>query len=102
MAGVALKILVSGSWTSPCLTMMQNTNSSKTQGNIISAHLFYSAMAATISPAVFGYFSNLLGASSNPAIYGYLITAFTFIGYGGSVPFFWLAGKEYKKYMLAK
>ena len=26
---IAMKILVSGSWTSPCLTMMQNTTSSK-------------------------------------------------------------------------
>jgi hypothetical protein len=80
--------------------MMQNTTQSETQGNIIGAHLFYTALAATISPAVFGYLANSLGAAANPAIYGFLLTLFTLIGYGGSVPFFWLAGREYKKFML--
>ena len=66
---------------------------------MISAHLFYSTIAATVSPAVFGAMAVWFNASANPAIYGYLITFFTLIGYGGSVPFFWLAGKEYQKYM---
>lgn len=97
---IALKILVSGSWHSPCLTMMQNTTQSGTEGNIIGAHLFYTALAATISPAVFGYLANFLGAAANPSIYGFLLTGSTILGYGGSVPFFWLAGREYKRYML--
>ena len=80
--------------------MMQNTTKSETQGNLIGAHLFYTALAATVSPALFGFMANSLGAASNPSIYGYIVTLFSVIGYGGSVPFFWLAGKEYKKYML--
>jgi len=37
------------------------------------------------------------GAVANPALYGPLITFMTIVGFGGSVPFWYLAGKEYKK-----
>ena len=42
------------------------------------------------------------GAVSNPALYGPIITGMVLIGFGGSVPFWYLAGKEYKKQVLAK
>jgi len=37
------------------------------------------------------------GAVANPALYGPLITFMTLVGFGGSVPFWYLAGKENKK-----
>ena len=42
---LAIKVFVSSCWTSPTVTMMQNTSDPKRQGNIISAHLFYSTLA---------------------------------------------------------
>ena len=40
-----------------------------------------------------------LGAAKNPAIYGYMLSFFALVGYWGSIPFWWLAGKNYKIYM---
>ena len=42
------------------------------------------------------------GAVNNPILYGPIITGMVLVGFGGSVPFWWLAGKEYKKQILAK
>mmetsp|Transcript_1212 Transcript_1212/g.2209 ORF Transcript_1212/g.2209 Transcript_1212/m.2209 type:complete len:345 (+) Transcript_1212:688-1722(+) len=100
MGVLCVKILVSGSYTSPAITMMQNTSNSRTQGNLISAHFFYTTLASTISPAVLGYLSTVLDAPSNPMIYGRIILAFVLTGYVGSVPFFWKAGLHYKEFML--
>jgi hypothetical protein len=41
----------------------------------------------------------MMGAITNPAVYGKLITLWSFIGYIGSIPCFWKAGKLYKKKM---
>jgi hypothetical protein len=49
-----------------------------------------------------GKLAKILGASQNPAIYGYLIAMFGLIGYWGSIPFWYMAGKSYKKDMEAK
>ena len=43
-----------------------------------------------------------MGVLKNPALYGPIITAFVSISYLASVPFWWKAGKEYKKYMEEK
>jgi len=40
-----------------------------------------------------------MGCLSNPALYGPIITSFVSFSYLASVPFWWNAGKEYKKYM---
>jgi hypothetical protein len=42
------------------------------------------------------------GAIGNPALYGPIITAMVVVGFGGSCPFWFMAGREYKKAMLAK
>ena len=41
IAAISLKTLMSASFTSPAMTMMQNTTRSKDQGSVISAHMFY-------------------------------------------------------------
>lgn len=43
-----------------------------------------------------------MGVLRNPALYGPIITAFVSFSYLASVPFWWKAGKEYKKYMEEK
>jgi hypothetical protein len=40
-----------------------------------------------------------MGCLTNPKLYGPLITSFVFLSYLGSIPFWWLAGKSYKKFM---
>ena len=97
MVGLALKVLVSGSWNSPTITMMQNTCKNGTQGSIISAHFFYTTVASTISPILFNGIVKNFNTALNPGIYGILLTIFCGVGYLGSVPFFWKAGREFKK-----
>lgn len=99
ITAISLKTLLSASFTSPAMTMMQNTTRTKDQGSIISAHMFYQTIAATICPILFSKVGMLMGASSNPMIYGKLVAVFSLAGYWGSIPFWWLAGKSYKKHM---
>lgn len=47
-------------------------------------------------------FSVKYGAFDNPKIYGPLIAAFTAVCYLGSIPFWYMAGKNYVKEMRAK
>jgi hypothetical protein len=44
----------------------------------------------------------MMGALTNPAVFGKLITVWSFIGYIGSLPCFWKAGKLYKAKMEEK
>jgi MFS family permease len=99
MFAMALKYLVSECWMSPAITMMQATVKPEEQGSIVSAHLFYLTIAGCFSTVLLGQVANMLGAAANPAIYGKLISLWSVIGYVGSIPCFWKAGKLYKDKM---
>lgn len=98
----ALKVLVSGTYSGPAITMIQNTSPLNQQGNVISVYFFCITFAQTVGPAVFNMFVNMYGCLQNPALYGPLITASIGLSYLGSIPFWWNAGKEYTKYMKEK
>jgi len=64
--------------------------------------LFYCTIAETISPAIISLIINFIGgANIAPSFYGKIISIFVLIGYCGAIPFFYLAGKSYKKFKLA-
>jgi hypothetical protein len=46
--------------------------------------------------------ANAMGCIANPAMYGPLITGFVTLSYLGSLPFWFNAGKAYKKHMEEK
>lgn len=96
---MAIKYLVSECWMSPAITMMQATVKPEEQGSIVSAHLFYLTIVGCFSTVLLGQVANMLGAATNPAIYGKLISLWSVIGYVGSIPCFWKAGKLYKEKM---
>jgi hypothetical protein len=48
---------------------------------------------------LFSFIANALGASTNPSVYGKILTVFALVGYWGSIPFWYLAGKSYTKHM---
>jgi len=102
MGMITLKTLMSAAFSSPAITMIQNTTSKKNQGRLISAYMFFTTISSTIAPILFSAFSKNLGAAANPSIYGYIITVFALIGYWGSLPFWYMAGKSYKKFMEAQ
>ena len=79
--------------------MMQNTSPTKQQGNVVSAYFFTITIAQTIAPLLFGYLCNYFGAAANPVVYGPLIAAFSAIGFFGSLPFWFKAGKSYAEHM---
>jgi len=95
----ALKVLVSGTYSGPAITMMQNTAPTSQQGSVVSVYFFSITMAQTIAPIIFGYFAKWAGVLANPTLYGPLITGFCALSYLGSLPFWFRAGKHYKKYM---
>jgi hypothetical protein len=55
-----------------------------------------------LGPFVFDILVKKFGAVANPAIYGPLITFTTLLGFLGSCPFWYLAGKNYKAKMEEK
>ena len=99
MIMVTGKTLVSAAFTSPAITMIQNTTKHSNQGKVISSYQFYTAISATFAPIIFTKLAKLFGAQANPYIYGYLIAFFGIIGYWGSIPLWWMAGRSYKKHM---
>ena len=95
---ITLKTFLSASFNSPAMTMMQNTTGSKHQGKIISGHMFYQTVAATLCPILFSKIATTMGAAANPSLYGKILALFALVGYWGSIPFWWLAGRSYKEY----
>merc|ERR1719331_3659334 len=66
----ALKVLVSGTYSGPAITMIQNTSPQDQQGNVVSVYFFAITLPQTISPAIFGWFAQRMGCLANPALYG--------------------------------
>ena len=99
MAFMAVKYLLSESWMSPAITMMQSTVEPKKQGSIVAAHLFYVTSAGCFSAVLLGQLANMFGAAANPSVYGKLIWAFSMIGYLGAIPSFWRGGQYYKRFV---
>jgi len=95
-------VLVQGTYSGPAITMIQNTSPLSQQGNVVSLYFFCITLPQTVSPAIFSFFANKVGAIANPQLYGPLIAAFTVLGYVGSIPFWWKAGQHYKKHMEQK
>lgn len=62
MAMISLKTLVSAAFTSPAITMIQNTTSQKNQGRIISAYMFFTTISSTVAPIVFTNIAKMFGA----------------------------------------
>jgi predicted MFS family arabinose efflux permease len=62
MTGFALKVMVSGSYLAPAITMMQNSSGTANAGMVVSAYTFYSHIAQTIAPALFGALAKHYGA----------------------------------------
>jgi len=50
----ALKVLFSGTYSGPAITMIQNTSPQEQQGNVVSVYFFCITLAQTISPVIFG------------------------------------------------
>lgn len=69
----------------------------------ISAYLFFTTIAGTISTAILNVLSNAYihdksSPDYHPERFGYILCAFVVFGYLCSIPFFYLAGLSYTKF----
>jgi len=102
MACFMMFTLLTSAFSGPAITMMQNSSPKNQQGSVVSSYFFVVTLAQTLGPLVLGFLCNKFGAVANPTIYGPLITLTTFIGFLGSCPWWYFAGKNYKRIMLEK
>jgi hypothetical protein len=65
-------------------------------------YLFFATMSGTISSALCGASADWFDTGNHPERNGYILCGFVFFSYLGSIPFFYLAGLEYKKFMINK
>jgi len=100
IAMLGLEYLFAECWFGPAITMVLNTISPENKGFAVSAFLFCTTIAGTISTALLGYLENAYNAKENPSAYGYILCVFICFSYGGSIPFFFLAGKSYEKFKI--
>ncbi len=114
MLGIALEYLTAECWSAPAITMLINTISPQNKGFAVSAYLFCATIGGTISTALLGVLNEevvMKDAMGNPCFgpdgkaapcrpewYGYGLMIFVAFAYIGSVPFFFLAGRNYKAY----
>ena len=100
MVMIGFKYLISETWNSPSITMMLNVVPPESRGKIVSANQFMTTLRGTISVFLLGFLANMYKAESNPQVYGILLCIFIVFSYGGSLPFFYMAGIEYEKELI--
>lgn len=94
---LGLEYLFAESWFGPAITMVVNTISPENKGFAVGAFLFVANMFGTVSVAVLNSVQLAVNAKENPKYYGWSLAITATIGYGLSIPFFYLAGLEYAK-----
>lgn len=94
-----LKYLFTELWKAPTITMMQDTTKPEKQGAIVSVFLFFLTASGCLSTILMSQMAQLVGANLNPWLYGKLIFTGSTIGYLGSIPCYWLAGRHYKRFL---
>jgi len=99
---LGLEYLVAECWFGPAITMVLNTIKPENKGFAVGGFLFCTTIAGTIATVLAQYFTNAFDAKNNVEVYGQILVVFVFISYAGSIPFFILAGREYKKFMVLK
>jgi hypothetical protein len=80
-------------WTSPSITMLQNTVSSKNQGFAASVYLFGMYISGLLGSISLGYLQQYLGADKEVGLYGDTLAWYILVSYFLSIPFFFMAGK---------
>ena len=69
---------------------------------MIGAFFFLTTVAGTLATALCGYLSNVFQANADPRMYGYILASITCFCNVASIPFFYMAGRAYKKKQLQK
>jgi len=103
---LGLEYLVAECWFAPAIAIVLNTISPENKGFAISAFIYLSTISGTLGTWLCGFLTNKYiifetdpdtdkKTATNPDDYGKILCLLIVISYGGSLPFFWMAGKEY-------
>ena len=101
MACFGIQTLLSAAFSGSAITMMQTSSPKAIQGTVISSYFACATMAQSFGPLICAELAKVVGAAANPALYGPLICALIAVGYTGSVPIWYRAGKFYEARMEA-
>lgn len=96
MACFGVQTLLSAAFSGSAITMMQTSTPKSIQGTAISAYFAVATLAQSFGPLICSELAKVVGAATKPALYGPLICALVAVGYTGSVPLWWKAGKAYE------
>lgn len=99
---LALEYLVAEGWVPPAITMVVNSIDPKYKAQGTGAFLFFATMAGVISTALLNWINQVYDCKNHPERYGYFMAGFVVFSYAGSIPFFALAGKEYRELMVRR
>ena len=61
--------------------------------------LFFLTASGCLSTILMSQVAHLVGANQQPRLYGTLIFLGSTLGYLGSIPSYWMAGKHYKNFL---
>ena len=96
---LCFKYLFAESWQTASITMMQNTTQNNKQGKMISANIFYKTNAGMLSTALCGWLAFKFNTIHNPVMLGKILIGIMGVSFAGSIPFFYLGGRAYQKYV---
>lgn len=100
LLGLALEYLVAECWIGPAITMILNSISPENKGLAVGAFLFFCSMFGMFSTLTLGKLGKAYNVTENPDTAGVLMCIYVSAGYGLSLPFFLLAGRNYTKVKL--
>ena len=90
--------LISESWLSPSITMLQNTTSVKNQGFAVSVFTFATTVGGLVGTSALGYAQDYFKVTENIDQYGYTLAGALIFAYLTSIPLFLKAGDNYKEF----
>ena len=96
---LGINYLFAEAWGSPAITMLQDSVDPSQIGFCISSFMFFNTMAGMIGTAILGQLQIKLDAENNIEVYGNSLFIFMMISYIGCVPFYYLSGVHYSKFM---
>ena len=90
----ALRVLFSESWSSPSVTLLQNSTDSRKFGRIFSANMFFTSLSEGLSIALFGFALNFLDLSQSATGFRNVLIAWALFRYIGSSLAYFKAGRK--------
>lgn len=102
MTSMALEYIFAESWGAPVIAMILNTISNDNKGFAVAAYITCCTITGTITAQIVAPIQTWAKGpdDKNPVFEnsGLVIMAFVLFSYIGSIPFFYLAGRNYKAY----